>query len=144
MCSLGNFLSLSHCFCPAVLARALASEAFQPRIAGDPAVEEVGDSQRVARQGTDMKVTGLRPGLGKDRADPAAEGGTVLCPEEPPGRTGSEAGHERGVQGGGPPDGQSCQAGFQAKRSRKVWTAGGQTSSRARGKPRVGSRKVHF
>ena len=69
MCSLGNFLSLSHCFCPAVLARALASEAFQPRLAGDPAVEEVGDSQRVARQGTDMKVTGLRPGLGKDRAD---------------------------------------------------------------------------
>lgn len=83
-------------------------------------MEEVGDSQRVARQGTDMKVTGLRPGLCKDRADPAAEGGTVLCPEELSGRTGSQAGHERGAQGGSCPDGQSCQAGFQAKRSRKV------------------------
>lgn len=94
MCAHSGTFSLSHCFCPAVLARALASEAFQPRIAGDPAVEEVGDSQRVARQGTDMKVTGLRPGLCKDRADPAAEGGTVLCPEELSGRTGSQAGHE--------------------------------------------------
>lgn len=91
-----------------------------------------------------MKVTGLRPGLGKDRADPAAEGGTVLCPEELSGRPDSQAGHKQGMQGGSCPDGQSCQAGFQAKRSGRVWTAGGRTSPRACGKPRAGSRKVHF
>ena len=69
-----------------------------------------------------MKVTGLRPGLGKDRADPTAEGGTILCPEELSGRPDSQAGHKQGIQGGSCPDGQSCQARFQAKRSMTIYS----------------------
>lgn len=135
-----ELFSLSHCFCPAVLARALASEAFQPPQQGTLQWKRWGTASGWPDE-AQMKVTGLKPGLDKDRADPAAEGGTVLCPEELSGRPDSQAGHK---QGGGCPDGQSCRARCPAKRGRRVWIAGGWTSPRACGKLRVGSRKVHF